>query len=452
MILTNAALFEVVLLASRRLKDSNKFNTTQASWQEETIRKLITLHEELRPGFLNKTKKPNRNPVEPRKDHNTPDSTRDIISSPKCPDAQIVAFGNMLVTGASISACDMYRSHSSTPDPISTSIHSSALICTRVPSTSTDVYGTSECILYSRNKLHLSNIPNFPRSPTPLNHPSEAYQIRNTGSKGLGMFAKRPLKTGDLILVERPLIVIPINTDLSGVNECPDDIRTLSKSVHGANATLLGLAQPMLVEIMARMSKENQDIYMALANAHSNLKDGTPTLSAIWKTNVFQFFGLPSFSFELRATKAIALGRRSSIAIAILAFLPKNVKPRSSHMALRALVSLAAQSLRIHATTLYVRPLQLEWTHYGLHNDSVSLVRDLEQEGMDGYGWYFQAMNARVGLCMCLSNLASASSSWDDERRWREEEMRYRDTVLRLILAHYGSSGKKNHSWVVNGY
>ncbi|KAF8994392.1 hypothetical protein BDQ17DRAFT_1202347, partial [Cyathus striatus] len=86
------------------------------------------------------------------------------------------------------------------------------------------------------------------------------------------------------------------------------------------------------------MSKENRDDYMALANAHLN--DETPTLAAIWRTNVFEFpglgeegneqygailkemsrinhscrpncthnFDIASFSFELRATKTIGVG------------------------------------------------------------------------------------------------------------------------------------------------
>ncbi|KAF9078722.1 hypothetical protein BDP27DRAFT_1196823, partial [Rhodocollybia butyracea] len=68
--------------------------------------------------------------------------------------------------------------------------------------------GYSECWISGHVKRAIYATPNFPTLPL---RPTggKAYRLAKAGNKGFGMFATRLIRAGDLIIDERPLIVVP---------------------------------------------------------------------------------------------------------------------------------------------------------------------------------------------------------------------------------------------------
>jgi hypothetical protein len=101
--------------------------------------------------------------------------------------------------------------------------------------------------------------------PTP---DENTYQILPTPNAGLGMFASRDIKMGDLIVAERPLIVLPVSphpTIRAGGRDFDWD--------------------KFIEPCFERLSTENQEAYRALANAHP--KDRIGPLYGVVLTNNF---------------------------------------------------------------------------------------------------------------------------------------------------------------------
>jgi len=71
-----------------------------------------------------------------------------------------------------------------------------------------DQGGTSPCLFIGPKTVHVFfSIPHF---PSPITLPDQPqYTTRSTKDKGLGLFATRDSKPTDLILAERPLLVVP---------------------------------------------------------------------------------------------------------------------------------------------------------------------------------------------------------------------------------------------------
>ncbi|KAK7435777.1 hypothetical protein VKT23_019475 [Stygiomarasmius scandens] len=65
----------------------------------------------------------------------------------------------------------------------------------------------SECMITGRAKRKILNTPGFPE-PLPRPNPP-FFRISDSPGKGLGMFATRDIKMGDLIIAERALLIIP---------------------------------------------------------------------------------------------------------------------------------------------------------------------------------------------------------------------------------------------------
>jgi hypothetical protein len=97
------------------------------------------------------------------------------------------------------------------------------------------------------------------------------YQILPTPNMGLGMVASRDIKMGDLILAERPLIVLPKSP-------------YLSPFVEAEEFDWEKFIQPCF----ERLTPERQAAYRALANSHT--RDGSEPLLGIVRTNGF---GIP---------------------------------------------------------------------------------------------------------------------------------------------------------------
>ncbi|KAK7460841.1 hypothetical protein VKT23_008770 [Stygiomarasmius scandens] len=144
-----------------------------------------------------------------------------------------------------------------------------------------DPDGWAECFISGRAKRAIVSVPGFPEAlPRPDPSRPKPYKIVETPGKGMGMFATRDIEWGELIIAERPLLVIP------------SAIRYMGALAFPANFTRDQLQQAQLdqmeklIEMLVnRMPKENQEAYKKLANCHQ--EDGSGPLFGISMTNSF---------------------------------------------------------------------------------------------------------------------------------------------------------------------
>ncbi len=120
--------------------------------------------------------------------------------------------------------------------------------------------GDSQCLLTNYLKRRLEHIPEFPRPVKMMG--DKAYRISPTLHRGLGMFAARQFKMGDLVADERPLMVFPVGP--------PTDFDLATAKVPGENRIKLTLksSDDDLSSIFERMSKESQEAFIGLQNSH----------------------------------------------------------------------------------------------------------------------------------------------------------------------------------------
>jgi hypothetical protein len=162
------------------------------------------------------------------------------------------------------------------------------LVYTQVPSQDlgtkfSDVEGGwTECLIRGSTKRAILKTPGFPQAPLKL--PRLVYCLGPT-SMGVGMFATKDLSMGDHILSERPLTVSPIG------------IRVPVGIGHSGNLSPEQLRQAMLFEweklleiCFNRLEPDNQAAFMALANSHT--KDGSGPILGVIRTNGFEVDGL----------------------------------------------------------------------------------------------------------------------------------------------------------------
>ncbi|TFK31355.1 hypothetical protein BDQ12DRAFT_694272 [Crucibulum laeve] len=140
--------------------------------------------------------------------------------------------------------------------------------------------GWSECFISADIKRMIYETPGFGRSPPSPNRLN--YRIESTPNMGLGMFAAHPLKMGDLILSERPLLVVPRSMTMSigaPVGFTPEQYRQ----------ALMFEWEKYLEMAVNRMFPENRKAYYALANNHS--EDGSGRILGILRTNGYDVGG-----------------------------------------------------------------------------------------------------------------------------------------------------------------
>ncbi|KAK0433396.1 hypothetical protein EV421DRAFT_1910077 [Armillaria borealis] len=105
------------------------------------------------------------------------------------------------------------------------------------------------------------------------------YRISPTPGKGLGMFATCDFNTGDLIVNERPLMVVPripvgVLTDEGVLDE-------------QATKTILHQAEKVMCPIFKRMREEDKKAFMELHNSH--LQDRSGPILGVIRTNGYVF-------------------------------------------------------------------------------------------------------------------------------------------------------------------
>jgi hypothetical protein len=159
-----------------------------------------------------------------------------------------------------------------------------ALICTSIPARgASDIlprdernHGSAECLLTGAAKRVIYNAPGFPKDITCLRSSQKHYFIKSTTTMGLGMFAGKNLNAGDLILAERPLMVVPMILPMP-VNFPPElnAEQKVQAYLHEAGKTLK--------RVFDRMTPSDQKSFLALSNAHT--AGGNNEMFGIVRTN-----------------------------------------------------------------------------------------------------------------------------------------------------------------------
>ncbi|KAF9078723.1 hypothetical protein BDP27DRAFT_1412669 [Rhodocollybia butyracea] len=139
--------------------------------------------------------------------------------------------------------------------------------------------GYSECWISDHIKRTIEATPNFPTLPlTPTG--GKAYRIAKAGDKGLGMFATRLIRAGDLIIDERPLIVVPASSiALEGVLSYLANKYTPDQRLR----IMLHEKDRCMELAYNKLDPERKKAFMALFNCHS--RDGSGEFMGRVRTN-----------------------------------------------------------------------------------------------------------------------------------------------------------------------
>ncbi|KAF9474370.1 SET domain-containing protein [Pholiota conissans] len=137
----------------------------------------------------------------------------------------------------------------------------------------------TEWLTYEDTRRRIFNTPGFPKPVPKPTSELPLYEVKTTPNMGLGTFAKRDIKAGELVFAERPLSGIPADTNIlrfptPGVPSMLVKRKVLQKE-----------AEKMIEASVDRMSPENQAALKALANIHTG--DGTPQFIGLYYSNSF---------------------------------------------------------------------------------------------------------------------------------------------------------------------
>lgn len=124
--------------------------------------------------------------------------------------------------------------------------------------------GWAEALVSGHVKRAIYSAPGFPRAPlSPTG--GKAYRISEAGGKGLGMFATRLIRAGDLIIDERPMLFVPN----SNAGSAYDPKTSLHDFTPEEQRRIVLHEQEKVVQMaFDRMPPENQKAFMTMANSH----------------------------------------------------------------------------------------------------------------------------------------------------------------------------------------
>ena len=143
----------------------------------------------------------------------------------------------------------------------------------------------TECILAGHIKRQIFSTPGFPR---PVEKPAGGKVYHRVGPSpfgGLGMFATRNVRTGNLIVAERPLLISQRGFEMK--------VGFGSKGLTEAQVIQVNMQEweEHLGIALKRMTDENRKAFTALANSHT--EDGSGPILGIIRTNGY---GLPELN------------------------------------------------------------------------------------------------------------------------------------------------------------
>ncbi len=141
--------------------------------------------------------------------------------------------------------------------------------------------GWSECYIREEIKKRILSVPGFPqRIQRPV---SRAYKIGDSPGKGKGMFATRMIREGELVLDERPLIVLSSVPPLCPYTYSASDPKTMTDEFAQLfRESVWGIAY-------SRMPPQNRRAFDELYNSHEH--DDAGRIAGIVRTCGFGIAG-----------------------------------------------------------------------------------------------------------------------------------------------------------------
>lgn len=128
-------------------------------------------------------------------------------------------------------------------------------------------------------KFKIVTYPGFPKS---LPHPRDPIpcEVLPVPGMGLGLYATRDIEAGELVVAERPLMLVsPVLQDSGAYQETSLTIDQLAQGMVADTERYLDI-------VFQRMPPENQAAFMELANSH--VHDGSgPLLGRVRSTNLY---------------------------------------------------------------------------------------------------------------------------------------------------------------------
>lgn len=139
--------------------------------------------------------------------------------------------------------------------------------------------GHTQCMLMGATKTQIVRSPLYLTQPIPKVAAGTVVIKNASEGAGLGMFAERDIKFGELILAERPLLMHPA-VYLYTPGGVVDEYTYEQHMAIMRHENEIGLEFAL-----GRMSERNQAEYKALLNSHT--EDGSGSLFGILRTNAF---------------------------------------------------------------------------------------------------------------------------------------------------------------------
>ncbi|KAF7289257.1 Aldehyde dehydrogenase [Mycena indigotica] len=139
----------------------------------------------------------------------------------------------------------------------------------------------TECLFLRGSEQIITGTPGFPRGLPPASSPP-AFRRGHSPGKGLGLFSTRPIKQGDIILWERPLLIAPAGVP---TKKLPPDCSEAQRAQHNLNEY-----ERYIAIAVNRMTEDRRVAFMGLHNCHQ--KDGSGPFTGIIRTNGVGLSGL----------------------------------------------------------------------------------------------------------------------------------------------------------------
>lgn len=296
----------------------------------------------------------------------------------------------------------------------------------------------TEALLDIATKRALFSQPNFPRRLVRPIVP--AHLIAPAGFKGLGMFATRHLRAGNLILSERPLIIRPAGAPLR------QDVPDLSQTQRALFS--LSEREMQLQVMLQRMTHECRDAYLALSRSKYHAECGP--LLARARTNGWQaltefnfansgscgsYAGVfdelsrmnhsccpnavynwdtQTFSGSLRAVREIMPGEEITVAYCALGELwavrQTNLQAYGFFCACPACKGGPAADARRMQILIDAYAASKVPTGIALRRAYLSLIRRIEDEGLEALPEYFAALLEMAKYYRCVKDVAKAKA------------------------------------------
>ncbi|TCD67247.1 hypothetical protein EIP91_000324 [Steccherinum ochraceum] len=208
-----------------------------------------------------------------------------------------------------------------------------------------DVDGQSECFISGHLMRKIVFTPGI-GSPLPRAGPGvKSYRVTSVPNKGEGMLAARDISAGELVLAERPLLVVPIGVKMKTVRVLPSNGEPTSAQTTQVQEED---AEKFFALAVKRMKPRQREAFEKLESSH--LREGCGPIEGRVRMNAFGFkelrdppkngkpgpnygivcedlsrinhscgpntiqhWDMPSFSIQLRAVRDIEQGEEISV-------------------------------------------------------------------------------------------------------------------------------------------